>query len=174
MRPNDIDTTKISRVEVEERDRKRVFGRGPGEPAVRSTGRSVFFIGPQGSGRRAVGRILAGRLGLGFREVRDAAGLDAALTGERVVASVESELLRDEALADRLRDEGVVFYTMAGVRAIAEARGLAPDEDCKRRIFAEIEEWEPVFMRVLHFLLPGGAGPEGQAASAADKLYMVR
>ncbi|MGE4293041.1 MAG: hypothetical protein AB7E32_12630 [Desulfovibrio sp.] len=174
MRPTNIDSNKIFRTEVEERDKTRVFGKGPSEPAVRSTGKSVFFIGPEGSGRRETGRVLAGRLKLGFVELHDAEALEATLAGERVVASVDKELLLDERLAGLLQNQGVVFYTMAGVQAVAEARGLVADEECKRRIFAEIDEWEPLFMRTLHFLLPGGAGPEGLAASAADKLYLVR
>lgn len=174
MRPTNIDSDKIAKTQVEEEDKTRVFGQGPGEPAVRSAGKSVFFIGPEGSGRRAAGRILAERLKLGFVEAHDAEALEAALAGERVVASVDRELLLDERLVEMLKNQGVVFYTMAGVQAVAEARGLVPDEECKRKIFAEIDEWEPLFMRTLHFLLPGGVGPEGLAANAADKLYLVR
>lgn len=174
MRRTNIDADQVKKVEVEEPDQTRVYNGGPGEPAVRSAGKSVFFIGPEGSGRREVGRILAARLKLDFVEIADAAALQSALDGDRVVASVDKELLRDETLASTLNAGGVVFYTMAGVQAVAEARGLVVDEECKRRIFAEIDEWEPVFMRMLHFLLPGGLSAEATAASAADKLYMVR
>lgn len=174
MRPTNIDADKVTKVNVDDHDRKRVFGKGPGEPAVRSAGKSVFFIGPEGSGRRDVGRTLAGRLKLDFTEVHDAEALSAVLSGERVVASVDKELLLEEALVEALKTQGVIFYTMAGVQAVAEARGLVPDEDCKRRIFAEIDEWEPLFMRTLHFLLPGGMSVEATAANAADKLYMVK
>jgi hypothetical protein len=174
MRPTNIDAEKVRKVEVEDSERSRVFARGAGEPAVRSSGKSVFFIGPEGSGRREVGRILAGRLHVDFVEVQDAASLYAALDEGRVVACVERELLLDEELARALNSRGVVFYTMAGVQAVAEARGLVVDEECKQRIFSEIDEWEPVFMRILHFLLPGGMSAEATAANAADKLYLVR
>ncbi|MEF2145845.1 MAG: hypothetical protein V3573_10390 [Desulfovibrionaceae bacterium] len=174
MKPTNIDSGKVTKIEVDEADKRKVFGKKPAEPAVRSAGKSVFLIGLLGSGRRAVGRTLAARLKLGFIEISDRTGLDQALSGERVVASVDQGLVADEEAAALLRNKGVVFYLMPGVQAVAEARGLVADEECKRRIFAEIDEWETRFMRVLHFLLPGGISVEATAADAADKLYMVK
>ena len=87
--------------------------------------RSVFLIGPMGSGKTAVGRALAKRLGLPFAdsdaEVESRTGVDIAYIFER--EGEEGFRIRERDAIDTLtRTEGIVLATGGGAVLLPENR----------------------------------------------------
>lgn len=87
--------------------------------------RSVFLIGPMGSGKTAVGKALAKRLGLPFAdsdaEVESRTGVDIAYIFER--EGEEGFRIRERDVIDALtRDAGIVLATGGGAVLLAENR----------------------------------------------------
>jgi shikimate kinase len=92
------------------------------DPAPR---RSVFLIGPMGSGKTAVGRALARRLGLPFAdsdaEVESRTGVDIAYIFER--EGEEGFRIRERDAIDALTQQaGIVLATGGGAVLLAENR----------------------------------------------------
>ena len=87
--------------------------------------RSVFLVGPMGSGKTAVGRQLAERLGLAFAdsddEIEARTGVDVAYIFER-----EGEAgfrIRERDMIDELtKSEGIVLATGGGAILLSENR----------------------------------------------------
>ena len=88
-------------------------------------GRSVFLIGPMGSGKTAVGRALARRLGLDFAdsdaEIESRTGVDIAYIFER--EGEEGFRIREREVIDALtQKEGIVLATGGGAILLLENR----------------------------------------------------
>jgi len=87
--------------------------------------RSVFLIGPMGSGKTAVGRALAKRLGLPFAdsdaEIESRTGVDIAYIFER--EGEEGFRIRERDVIDALtQSAGIVFATGGGAVLLTENR----------------------------------------------------
>jgi shikimate kinase len=87
--------------------------------------RSVFLIGPMGSGKTAVGRALAKRLGLPFAdsdaEIESRTGVDIAYIFER--EGEEGFRIRERDVIDALtQSAGIVLATGGGAVLLAENR----------------------------------------------------
>jgi shikimate kinase len=95
------------------------------EPKVTVPKRSVFLIGPMGSGKTAVGRALARRLGLPFAdsdtEIESRTGVDIAYIFER--EGEEGFRIRERDVIDSLtRRAGIVLATGGGAVLLPENR----------------------------------------------------
>ncbi len=87
--------------------------------------RSVFLVGPMGSGKTAVGRALAGRLGLPFAdsdaEIESRTGVDIAYIFER--EGEEGFRIRERDVIDSLtKSEAIVLATGGGAVLLPENR----------------------------------------------------
>ena len=117
---------------------------------------NVFLIGPMGSGKTAVGRQLAARLGLAFldsdAEIEARTGVDIAyifekegeagfrererevldaLTGQSgVLVSTGGGAVLDADNRERLRSRGCVVYLRTSVKQQSPARGAAATGPC--------------------------------------------
>ena len=156
------------RVEVEESDRTRTWGREASGPPAGSGSGSLFLVGPPGSGRTDLGRALAERLGLPLAavdRVEDLPGADGP-----VVGVVAPEVFRRS--AETLKDRGPVAYLMATPGLLAERLGLN-GEDERRALAVESARDEPLYLSHAHFVLPADRDPEENLEDLAEKLALT-
>lgn len=132
----------------------------------------IYIIGLPGSGKSAVAAHLAGALGRPAHELpldRADEELSRLLALGPAIVEVPHKLLLGEAFRQRLQATGRVLYLMAGVEAIAERLGLAPEE--RERLGRQRTSYEPLFMQTLQLIAPAD-GPLAEVL--ADVLERVR
>ncbi|MFH1913867.1 MAG: hypothetical protein ABIK45_06305 [Pseudomonadota bacterium] len=166
-------------VEVDEAGVTRTHGRGGRREdfadAWKATGR-VVLLGLPGSGRAALARLLADRLGIGAVTPKDAQSAVAALTGPAAVIVLADELVVDPAVQPHIHGAGKVFYLMVDSRTLAARvveQGGDRDQDAVwRELSARLAVMEPVFYGVLHFILQAGSPSEEVAEDALAKIAL--
>jgi len=94
---------------------------------------NIFLIGPMGSGKSAVGRRLAGRLGLAFvdsdAEIEARTGVDISYIFERE-GEAGFRAREREALEHLTRRDGVLVATGGGAILDPQTRGRLGDRGC--------------------------------------------
>lgn len=166
-------------VEVDEVGVTRTHGRGERREdfadAWKNTGR-VVLVGLPGSGKAALARLLADRLGIGAVTPEDAESAVAALDGPAAVIVLADELVADPAVQPHVHGAGKVFYLMADSRTLAarvvERDGGGDQDGVWRDLSARLAVMEPGFYGVLHFILQAGNPPEEVAEDALAKIAL--
>ena len=166
---NTVDTFIKERRDVEEADKTRTWSRGLSAAPVGSGAKSVFLVGPRGSGRMALGQALARQLKLPLAATERSADLPEA-DDEPAVRVVAPEVFRQS--AGVLRARGVVAYLMASPGLLMERLGVT-DEDERRRMAEESAMDEPVYLSNAHFVLPAGEDLAENLKSLAEKLALT-
>ncbi len=165
-----FDTQKI---EVGEQSSNVVHGPKPPKPP---SGRgNVFFIGPRGSGKSALGALLSERLGRPFTDEPDWSELAELVKKGNQVAAISPGLLVQDGVENLLHRGGKVFYLMLDAAVLASRLGRPGDDDValREKLYAELSELEPPCMRVLHFILPGTTPLDELAESVEEKLQIT-
>lgn len=149
---------------------------GPGLP----TAGPLFLIGLPGSGKTALGRRLAEKLGVAFVSLpaQDpaavAAALDEALALGTPVVEVPHPLLAEESLRRRLMASGRVLYLMANAGSLV-ARLAKPGQDpeaLRRGLGNLVGTFEPLFMQTLHMLAPADGSLDEVEALALERIRL--
>lgn len=151
------------KVEVEEAGRVRVHGPRAERPDL--PGGAVFLAGIPGSGRSGLGRAVASRLGLSFLAY-----------GDWTAAGRPRALVAAEGGPAGLRSQGRVFYLVSAPPFICERllreRPCESPEALLQAVSGRFFAAEPLFMRALHFLLPGERPVEELAADVLGRLSL--
>ena len=163
--------------EISEADKVAVMGGAPEElrPDMARTG-NVILAGLAGSGRRALGRALAQALGREFLDWEDtpegaaAEELLAELEPGGKVLRLPARLVARDDLRDRLRRSGVAFYLAADVPFLLAGRGPGADRAALAR---EVEEFEPLALSFLHFILRADEEPGELLRDAREKVGLA-
>lgn len=153
------------RFQVLEEDKSRTFGLDDAAP-IGGAGGNLFFIGMEGSGRRSLARQAAERLGLAFAEADSPGALDRLLPGSGQAVAVTGADLADEAVRERLRASGKVFFLMSVAPILVKRSG---DLSRLTELAAEVERLQPHFMTAAHFILPLAATEEEMLEDVAEK-----
>lgn len=155
------------RHDVLEEDKTATFSHGVPSGSIGGAQDALFFIGLEGSGRRALAQAAAARLGLAYAEASTRAGLDAllALPGQ-AVAVTDAALGADPDAIQAMRARGKVFHLM-GVAPIL-ARNLGRPDRLEE--LADLaERYEPLFMSAAHFVIPPATPLEEAVEDVAEK-----
>lgn len=166
---NTLDNFIKERVDVDEADKTRTWARGSSAAPVGSGARSVFLVGPRGSGRMALGQALARQLKLPLTATERSSDLPEA-DDRPAVHVVAPEVFRQS--AGVLKARGVVAYLMAPPGLLMERLGVT-DEDERRRMAEESAMDEPVYLSNAHFVLPSGESLAENLKDLAEKLALT-
>ncbi|MEF2229947.1 MAG: hypothetical protein V3571_03380 [Pseudodesulfovibrio sp.] len=165
------------RVDVEDADASRAFGKGVRREDYADTWRNtgnVVLVGLPGSGKAALAVILAGRTGAQVAVPGDAGGAVSALAGTGSIIVLDDRLVEDPAVRPLIHGAGKVFYLMADSGTlsdrVAERDGIADREALWRGMSARLAVMEPVFCEVLHFIVPALGTPGDMAGDALEKI----
>ncbi|MBU1610457.1 MAG: hypothetical protein KKC99_01300 [Proteobacteria bacterium] len=172
-RPDTTDFV-MEQAEIAEAAKRAVHGPKPPKP---SSGRgNVFFIGPRGSGKTALGHLVAERLARPFTDDPDWQTLAGLVKQGGQVASIPAQLLEQDGVGNLLQRGGKVFYIMIDAATLAGRLGGADREatiPLREALFAELNELEPKCMQVLHFILPGASPLEELVGDVVEKLAIT-
>lgn len=159
------------RFHVDEEDKTAVFrhDRADFAPIGGSTG-SLFFLGLDGSGKRALARAASVRLHLEYAEARDASDLQALLAGKAQAVAVAGSVLAEvPALALAMREAGKVFYLMRLPHELAARLG---DPSRTEALADELARLDPMLLSAAHFILPSDETDEERIEDVAEKVRL--
>jgi len=167
MSPNVPKQVIRKRFDVQEADKSATFSSAVAAAPVGGASGSLYFVGLEGSGRRALARAAAGRLGLNYREAASRQELEAALAGTGLaVAVTDAALLEEPGVVKALRASGKVFHLMSLAPVLAKRLG---DPSRLEELARAVERLEPVFLGAAHFILPLAASHEEMLDDVAEK-----
>ncbi len=164
---------ETQKIDVEQQGSSAVHGPKPLRPP---SGRgNVFFIGPHGSGKTALGILVGKQLGRPFTDEPDWRELAELVKKGNQVAAIAPALLAQDGVENLLHRGGKVFYLQVDAAVLASRLGKPGDDDValREKLYVEISELEPVCMRVLHFILSATTPLEEMLESVEEKLQIT-
>lgn len=165
--------------DVEDAETTKEFGKGEKREdyadAWSDTG-NIVLVGLPGSGKRALGELLAGRTGLSVCLPKSAEEAQEALGGEKKIVIISDELVGDETVQPLIHGSGKVFYLMADSNTLSSRVADSASDEEREQVWrdcsARLAVMEPAFYSVLHFILQAAQSPEEMVEDALEKIAM--
>jgi hypothetical protein len=154
------------RYDVLEEDKSQTFRHDVASAPIGGTSGNLFFIGMEGSGRRALAKLSAVRLGLALVEADSSDALESILAGSNQAVAVTGKDLSAPGILASLRASGKVFYLMSLAPLLAERMGDLSRLD---KLAEDVALQEPHFMAAAHFILPVDATLDEMVLDVAEK-----
>lgn len=151
-------------------------GEGAPKPGKRRLARSLVLVGLMGAGKTSVGKRLAARLGVGFRDSDDEIELAANSTVAEIFENHGEQYFREgerRVIARLIDEEPRVIATGGGAFINDETRGLINDRAVSIWLRADLETLAERTSRKSHRPLLAGGDPEKILAGLMDARYPI-